>query len=1182
MGVDYGDSTSTNSVKLTVTSSSGGGTTGSGGSIYAWGANGSAQLGTGSAGADGLVPSSISLPGGVDATQVTAGAQSALALGTDGNVYSWGNSGPFTLGNVPPDGYGSSEPPALVDLPSGVTATSIAQNTYNAFAVGSDGNLYGWGYGTNYGSSFAGLANGGAASQLPITIALPGGATPEAVAAGYNHVLVIASSGTMYAWGNNTFGQLGNGSTTTSNTPVPVNLPAGVTATAVAAGQNTSMALGSDGQVYTWGYGYDGELGNRSFSAATSPVKAAMPVGVTATAIAAGVNSDYALGSNGALYAWGSNLSGQLGTGTLPGGSIYASAPTAAQMPAGVTVTALAATESSGFAIGSNRALYAWGDNSYGELGNGSTTNSSTPTPVSLPRGAGPVILPGSAQASNTGFVMTQLDGAAAITSASSSSFTAGTGGFFTVTTTGTPIPTVTESGALPSGVTFHANSNGTASLSGTPGTDTGGTYPITFSADNGVDTPDNQSFTFTVDVAPTITSAPSATFAVGTPGTFSVNTTGTPHAHLAESGSLPSGVIFSDNSDGTASLSGTPAAGTGGTYPITISADNGVGQSASQSFTLTVTEFPTVTALSSAGPGPQGSVITVTGTNLTGATGVNFGTSAASGVTVVSPTSLTAVVPPGTGTVDVTVTTPGGTSATSPADQFTYSSAPGFAFGLNNYGQLGNGTKTNASSPVPVTGLPQATQVAGGSNHSVALSSDGHVYAFGLNSTGQLGNGTTTSATTPTEVKGVGGTGFLSGVSAVAAGNNHSVALGTDGHVYTWGYNTYGQLGNGTTTTTATPVEVEGPGGSGFLSDVVAIAAGNSFTVAVTAGGHVYAWGYNGSGQLGNGTTTITTTPTEVEGIGGTGFLSGIVAVAAGNSHTVALGADGHAYAFGVNSSGQLGIGSTTAKSTPVEVEGPGGTGFLSGLVAVAAGFSHSLALTQGGNVYAFGLNANGQLGNGSTTNATTPTEVEGPGGTGFLSGVRSISAGFYFSLAVSQDGHLSTWGQNNDGQLGNGSTTDASTPAVLGGVANVTSAAAGGYQVVLAGQAVPTVTKVSPSAGSSAGGSTVTITGTNLTGATTVDFGTAAASGVTVVSPTSLTAVVPPGTGTVDVTVTNAGGASATSAVDNYTYQDVPTVTALSSAGPGPQGSVITVTGTNLTGATGVNFGTSAASGV
>jgi alpha-tubulin suppressor-like RCC1 family protein len=401
---------------------------------------------------------------------------------------------------------------------------------------------------------------------------------------------------------------------------------------------------------------------------------------------------------------------------------------------------------------------------------------------------------------------------------------------------------------------------------------------------------------------------------------------------------------------------------------------------------------------------------------------------------------------------VDVTVTTPGGTSATIPADQFTYSSAPGFSFGLNNYGQLGNGTKTNASSPVPVTGLAEATQVVGGFAHSLALSPDGHVYAFGANSSGQLGNGTTTNATTPVEVKGVGGTGFFSGVAAIAAGSNHSVALATDGHVYTWGGNTYGQLGNGTTTTATTPVEVEGPGGTGFLSDVVAIAAGNSFTVAVTAAGHVYAWGYNNYGQLGTGTTT-TTTPVEAKGVGGTGFLSGIVAITAGASHTIALGADGHIYAFGVNSSGQLGIGSTTAKSTPVEVEGPGGTGFLSGVVAVSAGSSHSLALTQGGNIYAFGLNANGQLGDGSTTNATTPSEVEGPGGTGFLSGVRSISAGFYFSLAVTQDGHLSTWGQNNDGQLGNGSTTDSSTPMILGGVANVTSAAAGGYQVVSAG---------------------------------------------------------------------------------------------------------------------------------
>jgi hypothetical protein len=183
------------------------------------------------------------------------------------------------------------------------------------------------------------------------------------------------------------------------------------------------------------------------------------------------------------------------------------------------------------------------------------------------------------------------------ISSANSTAFTVGTAGTFTVTTTGFPAPALTETGALPSGVTFVDNGNGTGKLSGTPAAGTGKTYSITFTATNGVGSPGNQSFTLTIDEAPAITSANSATFSVGAPGTFTVTTTGFPTASLTESGTVPSGVTFVDNGNGTGKLSGTPGAGTNGTYPITFTATNGVGSPASQSFTLTVNTAPVITS---------------------------------------------------------------------------------------------------------------------------------------------------------------------------------------------------------------------------------------------------------------------------------------------------------------------------------------------------------------------------------------------------------------------------------------------------------------------------------------------------------------------------------------------------------------------------------------------------------
>ena len=176
-----------------------------------------------------------------------------------------------------------------------------------------------------------------------------------------------------------------------------------------------------------------------------------------------------------------------------------------------------------------------------------------------------------------------------AITSAISTTFAAGAAGSFTVTTTGSPTPSLSESGALPTGVTFTNNGNGTATLNGAPGSGTAGSYSLTFTASNGVGTPATQSFSLTVNQTATITSANSTTFTVGAAGNFTVTATGTPTPSPSESGTLPTGVTFTNDGNGTATLSGTPGATTAGTYSITFTASNGVGTPASQPFTLTV-----------------------------------------------------------------------------------------------------------------------------------------------------------------------------------------------------------------------------------------------------------------------------------------------------------------------------------------------------------------------------------------------------------------------------------------------------------------------------------------------------------------------------------------------------------------------------------------------------------------
>lgn len=250
---------------------------------------------------------------------------------------------------------------------------------------------------------------------------------------------------------------------------------------------------------------------------------------------------------------------------------------------------------------------------------NGNGTGTLAGTAASGTAGAYPITFTpnngvGSPVAQN--FTLT-IGQAPAITSGNNTTFTANTAGSFSITTSGFPKPGLTESGSLPSGVTFTDNLNGTATLAGTPGATTGGVYNFTITANNGVGSNATQSFTLTVDQAPAITSGASTKFSVGGAGTFNVTATGYPTTALSETGSLPSGVTFVDNHNNTATLSGTPASGTNGSYPITITASNGIGSNATQAFTLTVDTAPVITSVNNATftVGTSGTIFTVTTT---------------------------------------------------------------------------------------------------------------------------------------------------------------------------------------------------------------------------------------------------------------------------------------------------------------------------------------------------------------------------------------------------------------------------------------------------------------------------------------------------------------------------------------------------------------------------------------
>ena len=381
------------------------------------------------------------------------------------------------------------------------------------------------------------------------------------------------------------------------------------------------------------------------------------------------------------------------------------------------------------------------------------------------------------------------------------------------------------------------------------------------------------------------------------------------------------------------------------------------------------------------------------------------------------------------------------------------------WAWGANDYGQLGDGTITSRFTPMQVSLLTEAAATVPGGAHTVALKSDGTVWAWGGNTSGQLGDGTTTDRRAPVQVSG------LAGVAVIAAGTYHSAALTSDGTVWAWGRNTDGQLGDGTTTPRTTPVQVSG------LAGVTAIAAGGYHTVALKGDGTVWTWGDNSSGQLGDDSTTDRWTAGEVSG------LAGVTAIAAGGLCTVALKSNGTVWAWGRNNYGQLGDGATVDRWAPVQVLG------LTGVTAIAAGGYHTVALKGDGTVWTWGRNIEGQLGDGTTTPRTTPVQVSGltgvsaiaagtsntaglkddgtvwewgsiyapvaawtPVQVSALTGVADVAAGGNSTAALKSDGTVWAWGDNDYGQLGDGTTVDRWTAGEVSGLTGVTAIAAGG----------------------------------------------------------------------------------------------------------------------------------------
>ncbi len=315
---------------------------------------------------------------------------------------------------------------------------------------------------------------------------------------------------------------------------------------------------------------------------------------------------------------------------------------------------------------------------------------------------------------------------------------------------------------------------------------------------------------------------------------------------------------------------------------------------------------------------------------------------------------------------------------------------------------------------------------VSAGGDYSVALTCEGNVLTWGSNINGQLGDGTLNQRTVP------GLVANFSGAVAIAAGSEHTLALKSDGTVWSWGRNDNGQLGIGSqspTSTPRTPVQVSG------LANMVAIAAGQDFSAALRGDGTVWTWGGNGRSDLGDNSGTRQTLPVRV-----TTLPTNIVAIAAGDLHMLALDATGTVWAWGQNSRGEIGDGSSAfTRDLPVALSS------LANITSIGAGAEHSLARQVGGAVFAWGKNQDGQIGDSTRSDRNAPVRVAQ------LAASVAAAGGSAFSIALKADGTLSAWGYNFFGQLGNGgSATSTTTPAPVSTLSGVSAVSAGDNHVL------------------------------------------------------------------------------------------------------------------------------------
>ena len=1055
------------------------------GRLFAWGYNGSGRLGNGST---EMPLNPINIMPSLRFNDVAAGWSHSHAIDRDGRLWSWGNNFNGRLG----DGTEMQRLTPVNIMPT-LRFVSVSTNNMHSLAITTDGRLFAWGS-----NEFGQIGSGTIISTYHTPVQIGGDLRFSQIAAGHWHSLAITTDGRLFAWGRNHEGMLGDNSTTLRR--APVHISTANTFKAISGGSLHSLAIATDGRLFGWGLNTNGRVGDGTQTRRLLPVN--ISTANRFTAVSAGNAHSMAIHNDGRLFAWGNNANSRLGDGTTTqrlSPVVISSAQRFVSISAGDLHSIAINSQGSVVATGSNANLrLGLIFNAVGDFANASvmtTIVEGNARQISFQTGMTPNKMP-RLFSQNSSIISSDIP----TPERHGYNFVA----WYLDNALTQPVQFPFN---LSDDVTFHARWLSWPTIT----FNTMGGNPLA---------PQRHQFGTILTSLPTPTHP---NFHYGLVGWY-IGTTpfALPHTLTADitiearwetvlvTSSMISSAWHNLMIDAQGRLFSWGPNGQGRL---------GDGTTTTRQTPVHIRSDITFTYVSYVSAGRHHSHAIDTYGRLWG-WGNNGSGRLGDGTTIQrnSPVQI--------GGANRFVSVSGGWEHTLAID--TYGRL--WAWGSNVNGRLGDGTTTQRNSPVLVNTTERFKAASAGGSHSVAITTDGRAFAWGFNGQGRLGDGTTTNRSNPVHVG--GGNRF----SVISAGFSHTLAIHMDGRAFAWGEGTNGRLGNGSVqTANSSPIHI---GGTNRFSE---ISAGEAHSLAIATDGRLFAWGLNGSGRLGDNTINQRTTPTHIatertfrsisagvessmavdtkgsifawgsnnygnfgngttlnssipllimqgDGViisfntgGARSIRSRIVATgtlfnieteifyepvipfynfegwyfdedfyypvtapfaaiqnttlfarfssipieagvfAAFGAFTFKITDDGFLYAWGANASGQLGDGTTTQRNYPVPI--------MPNLRfrAVDGGSAHSMALDTYGRLWVWGNGGSGRLGNGDTENVFIPINI--------MPHLRFayISAGFLHSAAIDVYGRLWTWGSNQFGRLGDGTTTNRSTPVAI-----------------------------------------------------------------------------------------------------------------------------------------------------